>query len=244
MRSLRLVRTSESVDRQRDVVGEGVAAGRQRHVPVHVVLRAVDDRLEVEVAAGAAEGVGAGGGPGAGGDDGLGDALDRQLAADARRCRPRRARRRSRTNGPRGGWRRRRTPRDRTWARNCSGVRIEIDSTLPAPSSCRRPASARPRRACRGRARRPGTGRRSRSSSGPDRRRRCRRTAGGGGGHGDVLQRLVLTRKRNRFRLRSDTVAQPISDATTRKPDRFSCRPFRPVPWPARSTRSGPRHRR
>src|SRR3954471_19481860 len=36
------------VDRQRDVVGERVAAGRKRHVPVQAVGGAVDDRLELQ----------------------------------------------------------------------------------------------------------------------------------------------------------------------------------------------------
>src|SRR5215204_4396092 len=70
------------LDGQRDLVGERLAAGGQRGVPVHVELGAVDDGLEVEVAAGVAERVGVRGDPGAGGGDGAGDALDRQLALD------------------------------------------------------------------------------------------------------------------------------------------------------------------
>src|SRR5215213_9394193 len=81
--ALRLLDERE-LDGQRDLVGEHVAAGRQRHVPVHVVLGAVDHGLEVEVAAGVAERVGGGRDPGAGRGDRARDALDRELAVDAR----------------------------------------------------------------------------------------------------------------------------------------------------------------
>ena len=54
------------------------------HVPVHVELGAVDDGLEVEVAAGVAERVGGGRDPRAGRLDRARDALDRQLAGDGR----------------------------------------------------------------------------------------------------------------------------------------------------------------
>src|SRR3954469_16241766 len=70
------------VDRQRDVVGQRVAAGRQRHVPVEAELRAVDRRVELQVRAGVAERVLRRGLPGARGGDRLGDAADREVAAD------------------------------------------------------------------------------------------------------------------------------------------------------------------
>src|SRR5919112_6130696 len=80
--ALGLLLDERELDAQRDVVGEHVAAGGQRHVPVHVELGTVDDGLEVQVAARVAEGVGGGLDPGAGGGDGAGYFLDRQLAVD------------------------------------------------------------------------------------------------------------------------------------------------------------------
>src|SRR5918997_7032331 len=47
-----VLRDERQLDGQGDLVGERVAAGRQRRVPVHVELGAVDLRLEVEVAPG------------------------------------------------------------------------------------------------------------------------------------------------------------------------------------------------
>src|SRR3954471_3226025 len=72
------------VDRQRDLVGQRVAAGRKRHVPVQAERRAVDGGLELQVGARVAEGVGGRGLPGARGGDGLRDAADREVAVDRR----------------------------------------------------------------------------------------------------------------------------------------------------------------
>src|SRR5919107_1428001 len=80
--ALGLLLDERELDGQGDLVGERLAAGGQRGVPVHVELRAVDDGLEVEVPAGVAEGVAGRGDPGARGGHGAGDALDRQLALD------------------------------------------------------------------------------------------------------------------------------------------------------------------
>src|SRR3954468_16569431 len=70
------------VDGQGHVVAERVATRRERHVPVEAVLRAVDDRLELQVGAGFAERIGRRRHPRAGGGDGVGGAADRQLALD------------------------------------------------------------------------------------------------------------------------------------------------------------------
>src|SRR4051794_14591156 len=70
------------LDRDRDVVGERVAAGRDRGVPVDAVGRAVDDGLELDGDAVLAVEVLRRAGDRAGGLDGLGDAAHGQLALD------------------------------------------------------------------------------------------------------------------------------------------------------------------
>ena len=72
------------VDGQRDVVGQRVAAVGERHVPIEAEAGAIDDRLQLQVRAGVAEGVGARGGPRAGRGHGLRRVADRQVADDRR----------------------------------------------------------------------------------------------------------------------------------------------------------------
>src|SRR3954452_10854628 len=72
------------VDRQRDLVGQRVAAGRERHVPVQAERRAVDGRVELQVGARVAEGVRRRRLPGARGGDGLRHAADGEVTVDRR----------------------------------------------------------------------------------------------------------------------------------------------------------------
>src|SRR4051794_3287773 len=70
------------VDDDRDFVREGRLAARKRVVPAHAELGAVDLRLSLEAEAGAAERIVERVGDDAGDLDGLGVALDRDLAVD------------------------------------------------------------------------------------------------------------------------------------------------------------------
>src|SRR4051812_28965677 len=70
------------VDDDRDLVREGRLAARKRVVPAHAELGAVDLRLSLEAEAGAAKRIVERVGDDAGDLDGLGVALDRDLAVD------------------------------------------------------------------------------------------------------------------------------------------------------------------